>query len=278
MATELSPRLVRTLVAVAAMALMVLVGLSLQVARSDGSGLSVAGTPVADAQAPQMELVAGREPAPEPEPAPRENALTPPSEDGTPILEVRPGAEVELFSRPGGKPLVTLGDTTEWGSPTVLTVVERKGEWVGVPTEKLPNGELGWVKLGSEAFSVDSIGQEIEIDLSSMTGRLLRDGEVEREWTVSVGGPESPTPTGTFAITDKLTEGLNPVYGCCALPITATQPNLPTGWTGGNRMAIHGTTAALGTANSSGCVRSSDEDLRALIDAVPLGTPVEIHD
>ncbi len=274
MATELSPRLTRTLVAVAAMALMVLAGLSVQISRGEGSTLQVAGTATAGAAqaAPRIELVADREPAG------RENPLVQLPEKGTPILEVRSGAQVDLYSHPGGKPVVTLGDTTEWGSPTVLTVLERKGNWAGVPTEKLPNGELGWVKLGGEAFAVDSVAQKVEVDLSSMTARLLRDGKVEREWTIGIGAPDTPTPTGTFAITDELTSGLNPVYGCCALPITATQPNLPAGWSGGNRMAIHGTTSALGQATSTGCVRSSDDDLHALIDAAPLGAPVEIHD
>jgi hypothetical protein len=273
MATELSPRAIRTLVALAAMALMVLAGLSIQVSRSDGSSIAISGTASAGAaQAPKLKLVADREPAG------RENPLVPLPEDGTPVLQVRPGESVDLYSHPGGKPVVTLGDTTEWGSPTVLTVLERKGNWVGVPTEKLANGELGWVKLGGGSYEVDSVGTKVDVDLSSMTAKLLRDGEVERSWTIGIGAPDTPTPTGTFAITDKLTTGLNPVYGCCALPITATQPNLPAGWTGGNRMAIHGTTSALGQATSTGCVRSSDEDLHALIDAAPLGTPVEIHD
>ena len=62
----------------------------------------------------------------------------------------------------------------------------------------------------------------------------------------------------------------------CVLPITATQPNLPPGWTGGNRMAIHGTTSALGLANSNGCVRNGESDMRFLMAKAPLGTPVTI--
>ena len=159
-----------------------------------------------------------------------------------------------------------------------LTVVEREGNWVGVPTEKLPNGELGWLKLekGDDAYAVDSVGLEIEVDLSSMTASLLRGDEVERKWTVSIGAPDTPTPTGHFSVTDTLDNTFNASYGCCVLPITATQPNLPAGWTGGNRMAIHGTTAPLGLANSTGCVRTGEEDLRYLMSEVPLGTPVNI--
>jgi hypothetical protein len=272
MATELSPRVLRSLVAVAAMALMVLAGLSVQVSRGEGgSGIEISGTASAGAaQAPKLKLVADRETAG------RENPLLPLPARGTPVLQVRPGQDVDLHSHPGGEAVVTLGDTTEWGSQTVLTVLERKGNWVGVPTEELPNGELGWVKLGSDAFAVDSVGTKVDVDLSSMTAKLLRDGKVERSWTIGIGAPDTPTPTGTFSITDKLTTGLNPVYGCCALPITATQPNLPAGWTGGNRMALHG--GAVGGATSTGCVHTPDDDLRALIDSAPLGTPVAIHD
>lgn len=126
------------------------------------------------------------------------------------------------------------------------------------------------------AYAVDSVGIEIDVDLSSMTAEIQRDGKVVRSWTVGVGAADTPTPTGRYSVTDTLDNTFNPVYGCCILPITATQPNLPAGWSGGNRMAIHGTTAPLGQANSTGCVRSGEEDLRYLMSEVPLGTPVTI--
>jgi lipoprotein-anchoring transpeptidase ErfK/SrfK len=160
----------------------------------------------------------------------------------------------------------------------VLTVAERRGNWAGVPTHLLDNGELGWVRIDSPGLATDSVGVEIVVDLSEMRGQLLRDGEVEHSWQVSIGAPESPTPTGRFSITDVIVGDLNPVYGCCAMALSATQPNLPPGWTGGNRMAIHGTTDVLGAANSSGCVRSGEEDLQLLVDRVPVGTPVLIKD
>ncbi len=123
----------------------------------------------------------------------------------------------------------------------------------------------------------DSVGQAIVIDLSEMRAELTRKGEVERRWTVGIGGPGTPTPTGHFSITDEIEGGLNPVYGCCAIALSATQPNLPPGWSGGNRIAIHGTSEPLGAANSTGCIHSSDADLQALIEQVPLGTPVTIR-
>jgi lipoprotein-anchoring transpeptidase ErfK/SrfK len=68
-------------------------------------------------------------------------------------------------------------------------------------------------------------------------------------------------------------------YGCCIIPLSARQPNLPAGWAGGDRIAIHGTTRpeTIGQAASNGCLRASDADLRVLMRDVPIGAPVFIR-
>lgn len=196
--------------------------------------------------------------------------------DGFPTLQVRDGQQVELHSSPGGAVVDTLTDTTEFDSPVVLSVVKRKGNWAGVPTQLVPNGQLAWVKLNDKQLKTDSVHQEVRIDLSDFSAKLLRNGKVERAWTIGIGAPDTPTPTGRFSITDEIQGGLDPTYGCCAIALSATQPNLPAGWTGGNRIAIHGTSLPLGEANSTGCVHSGESDLLALIERAPLGTPVTI--
>jgi lipoprotein-anchoring transpeptidase ErfK/SrfK len=98
--------------------------------------------------------------------------------------------------------------------------------------------------------------------------------------TVGVGRPGSPTPVGRFAVTDKLSGSTyGPYYGCCILALSAHQPNLPPGWRGGDRIAIHGTNdpASIGAASSAGCPHARDADLRVLMRRVPLGTPVFIR-
>jgi lipoprotein-anchoring transpeptidase ErfK/SrfK len=85
---------------------------------------------------------------------------------------------------------------------------------------------------------------------------------------------------GRFAVTDKLSGyRYGPYYGCCIVALSAHQPNLPAGWTGGDRIAIHATnrSADLGQAVSHGCVRLRNEDIAYLYDVVPLGTPVFIY-
>jgi hypothetical protein len=278
---ELPTPVLRLLTIAAAALICAFAMFSLQISRGETGSLSFPGPARAEAaQVPAQPLPAAAQPVAAkpaaPEPTGRETPLVPLPASGTPTLTVRSGQSVELYSHPGGEPVATLAETTEFGSPTVLTVIERKGNWAGVPTEQLSNGDLGWVKLGGDDLSIDSVGQSIVIDLSSMSAKLLRGDEVERSWQVGIGAPDTPTPIGHFSITDEIQGGLNAAYGCCALALSATQPNLPPGWTGGDRMAIHGTSAPLGEANSTGCVHSGEADLLALLDKAPIGTPVTI--
>jgi lipoprotein-anchoring transpeptidase ErfK/SrfK len=201
---------------------------------------------------------------------------TPPAE----IVAVAAGASVSLRSRPGGPVALRAGDATSFGSPQRLGVVRREGRWLGVTTPDLPNGKLGWVDSRSADVRVERTRWSIHADVSERTVVLRRGGNAVRRLSVAVGRPGSPTPTGRFAVTDKLSGGdYGPYYGCCILAISATQPNTPPGWTGGDRMAIHGTSdpGSIGAASSAGCLRAADDDLQLLMRSVPVGTPVVIR-
>ena len=196
------------------------------------------------------------------------------------IVRVLPGATVALRARPNGPATLRAGDTTEFGSPQRLGVVRRRGRWLGVTTPALPNGTLGWVDRRSRSIRVERTRWAIHADVSSRTVVLRRTGRRVRRLSVAVGRPGSPTPTGRFAVTDKLSGGsYGPYYGCCILALSATQPNTPPGWTGGNRMAIHGTSdrSSIGAAASAGCLRAADSDLQHLMKRAPVGTPVVIR-
>lgn len=191
---------------------------------------------------------------------------------------VRDGRSVELRESPGGSVIASVGDTTEFGSPTSFSVVERRGDWAGVPTAELPNGELGWVRLDPQSVGQGSTEASLRLDLSKQRAQLLEGERVTRSFTVTIGAPDTPTPIGRFAVTDELTSGLNYVYGCCAIALAATQPHLPAGWTGGDRIAIHGNPEdSAGGATSNGCPHARAADLRATIEALPLGAPVVIE-
>lgn len=203
-------------------------------------------------------------------------AIAPPAE----IVRVRPGHSLTLRSRPGGPAALEVAQTTDFGSPQTLGVVRRRGPWLGVTTPALPNGSVGWVHSSDPGLTVARTRWSIHADVSRRRIVLRRDGRPVRRLDVAVGRPEAPTPTGRFAVTDKLSGGrFSPYYGCCVLAMSATQPSTPPGWTGGNRMAIHGTSdpGSIGAASSAGCLRAADGDLQVLMDRVPLGTPVLIR-
>jgi lipoprotein-anchoring transpeptidase ErfK/SrfK len=238
-----------------------------QRARSDSSPQTAAPQP-AEAAAPALEPI--QEVAPTP----------PPKPPGTQILRVRAGETVNLRSKPRGKVVREVAAATQFGSPTTLTVAAERGGWVGVTSTDLPNGKLGWVKKQNTATEQRRTKLTIRVDLSQRRLRLVNGDRTLREVTVGIGRPGSPTPTGRFAVTDEL-EGANygAYYGCCILALSGHQPNLPPGWPGGDRLAIHGTSnpAGIGGRPSAGCLHAGESDLRALMRRVPLGTPVIIR-
>ena len=156
----------------------------------------------------------------------------------------------------------------------------RHGRWLAVTEAAVRNNRIVWVDAKSGALRYTRTRLELDVDLSARTLTVRRNGDAMRRLSIGVGRAGSPTPTGTFAVTDKLKGGAySAAYGCCILSLSATQPNLPVGWTGGNRIAIHGTLSSndFGRAVSAGCVHASDSDLRYLMRMVPLGTPVVIR-
>jgi len=196
------------------------------------------------------------------------------------FLVVRPRREAVVRSRPGGAVVARLGTRTECGSPTTCAVVRRRGRWLGVVTTHLPNGQLGWVDPRESPLRGRRTRLSLVLDLSARRLVLKRGSRVLRRMTVGVGRPSSPTPVGRYAVTDKLAgSAYGPYYGCCILALSAHQPNLPAGWRGGDRVAIHGTNdlSSIGAASSAGCPHARDADLRVLMRRVPLGTPVFVH-
>jgi lipoprotein-anchoring transpeptidase ErfK/SrfK len=173
-----------------------------------------------------------------------------------------------------------VGARTQFGSPTTLTVAARHGAWVGVTSTDLPNGTLGWLKGKDAGLAKTRTRLAIRVDLSSRRLQLVRGRRVLRTAVVGIGRPGSATPTGRFAITDKLPGSrYGPYYGCCLMALSGHQPHTPAGWQGGDRLAIHGTNdpSSIGEPASAGCLHADAEDLKVLMRRVPLGTPVFIR-
>jgi lipoprotein-anchoring transpeptidase ErfK/SrfK len=253
---------------------------SLGVARADGAEPSQPDATGRDEDKPRAEAQPPAAQAPAPGTATEDQAtfqLNPPP-GAYPVLAVRRGAKVEIYSEPGGGKIVDVaGKRTAFGSPTVFGVIREQEGWAGVSTPAVPNGQVGWVRIDPAVVKPAATRSAIVVNVTERVAELREDGEAVLTFPVSVGAPGSDTPLGRYAVTDTFRGGLIPDYGCCALAISATQPRLPSGWLGGNRIAIHATDGPLGQAISHGCVRADDEAVSELVSRVPLGAPVFVR-
>jgi hypothetical protein len=192
-------------------------------------------------------------------------------------LAARPlHSTVVLRAEPRGKALVRVGPRGALGGPLVLGVVGVRGPWLEVTAQALSNGHFGWVKFGRDV-AVHPVRSKLHISLARRELVVLRGDGVVRRIRVGIGSPGSPTPTGRFAVAEKLSGPFGPAFGCCILALTAHQPRLPAGW---NRnvtyyIAIHAGSGE-GSAVSAGCLHMRETDVRYLMRTVPLGTPVQI--
>jgi L,D-transpeptidase catalytic domain len=194
------------------------------------------------------------------------------------IVTVDAGQTVGVRSTPGGSVIDRLSSRDEFGQSTVLGVIARRGSWAAVSDPDLGNGRLGWIQLAGRAVAQSSTSWSVQVRRGARTALISYLGRVVRRLRVGTGGPDSPTPLGRYSITDKLPGArYSPVYGCCILALSAVQPQLPAGWRGGDRVAIHGTAPGVPPSTSSaGCIHASQGDLRFMMARLPVGTPVTI--
>jgi lipoprotein-anchoring transpeptidase ErfK/SrfK len=187
------------------------------------------------------------------------------------------GRSVAVRARPDGKVLATISARTEFGSPQTLAVAFRKGDWIAVRSPALGNRRVGWVH--TKPLRLVQRPVRLDVDLSRRVLLVREESRVLRTVSVAIGAPDTPTPAGRFYVTDKLPgRDFGSYYGCCILALSGRQPNLPEGWSGGDRLAIHGSpTPTWGEAVSNGCLHAPEADLRYLMKTVPLGTTVRVH-
>ena len=145
-----------------------------------------------------------------------------------------------------------------------------------------------WVE-GTKVAWLDPAGlqrrrNEFLVVVSMERGRMyvLHDGEIEQVGRVTLGDEVSPTPRGTFAITDRVEVPveLQDTYGRRALGMSVLQDQLPPGWSGGNQVAIHGgpdSPDPSRTASTAGCIVVTPDLLEWLWRRTPPGTLVVVQ-
>jgi lipoprotein-anchoring transpeptidase ErfK/SrfK len=194
---------------------------------------------------------------------------------GSDVAAPRTPGALLIHAAPGSnRVLARVRTRTVFGSPTRLAVVGETGDWLAVISAKLGNRVRGYVFRPQVDLAHDPFS--LEVDRSARLLTVWRMGVKLGRFRVAVGTPSTPTPQGRFAITDKLANFWPSVYGCCAIALSGRQPLPTSGWSGGNRLAIHAGTG-IGGAVSSGCIRASASDMRFLMRTLPLGTQVVVH-
>ncbi len=183
-----------------------------------------------------------------------------------------------MRSSPGGHVYAKVPLHTEFGSPDAMWVVRTSGPWLGVVSPIAGNGKVGWIPAAVAALG--RVNWELQVALSKRELTVLHDGQAVAHYSIAVGAPTAPTPTGRFAVTDRLNTG-DPTgpYGCCILALSAEAPHAIQDWSGGNRIAIHSTpeTSSIGQPVSHGCMRLTLPEGRWLLNHIPLGTPTVIR-
>jgi lipoprotein-anchoring transpeptidase ErfK/SrfK len=217
---------------------------------------------------------------PPPAKVPAEPGKLPP---GHGYILARVREDVLAYDRPNGRPTAWLRTKTPFGEPRTLGIAKVRDDrrWLGVHSPVFANGDIGWIPNDPNALDLSRTRYSLHVSLSNTQIALRRGDKVVRDIPIAIGRAGTETPSGRFQITDKLPASRFPQgpYGCCIIPLSARQPNLPAGWAGGDRIAIHGTSQpeSIGQAASTGCLRASDSDLQVLMRDVPVGAPVFIR-
>ena len=106
-----------------------------------------------------------------------------------------------LRASPGGRIVARIGRRTEFGSRRVVAVTGRRHGWLRViATER--RGRQAWLR--ASAARLGSTNVWIRVDRSRRRLTLRRGDRVLRRFPVAVGRPDTPTPLGRYAVTDRL--------------------------------------------------------------------------
>lgn len=189
----------------------------------------------------------------------------------------------KIYPEAGAGTPTTLTAKTIYGSPRVFlatgaTAGTSKHGWVQVRTPDRPNAGLGWVP--ASAVTLTRMRHQVTVNLKTRKITVLKDGKSTASGGAAIGAPATPTPTGTYYITDRVTPPKGSVYGSYAAGLSAhseTKSVQTEFGRGDGQVAIHGwkDPSVFGKAVSHGCIRVPATVLDA-VKALPLGTPVTI--
>ncbi|MEE2768488.1 MAG: L,D-transpeptidase [Actinomycetota bacterium] len=184
---------------------------------------------------------------------------------------------LEVFKTPGS-------DQATWILPNpgpgegerALLVLGAESGWLRVSVPVRPNGTVGWIHE-DQVFTV-TYQARIIVDLYQRSVEAWEGGILVSEGTIASGSDETPTPAGSFFVTE-IQEYSDPGSGTNTWLIgtSAYSESLDPTADGDPAVAIIGVgdPRDLGKAISQGCIQVPFRVLQRLAQ-LPLGTPVQI--
>jgi lipoprotein-anchoring transpeptidase ErfK/SrfK len=197
---------------------------------------------------------------------------------------------ITAYDRPSrtAHALATLSRTTDYGVPRTFLVVDDREDgdadraaqpgWLRVLLPVRPNGTTGWIDAAQVHLASTDFSVTVQLGAHRVT---VYEGErTVLQTDAVIGSPETPTPLGTFYVTDPVDRQSAPdtVYGAFALGLSGFSEVLTHFEGGPAQIALHGTNRPdqLGQAISNGCLRVPNDVIVRIAHTVPLGTPVHI--
>jgi lipoprotein-anchoring transpeptidase ErfK/SrfK len=184
-------------------------------------------------------------------------------------------AQLAVYSAPNGAVTENLRNPQSTGAPLTFLVADRQGDWIQVDLAQRPNGSTGWVK--ASAVTLARLDYSLRASTEQNTLSLYKDGTLVKTYSAATGTGGTPTPHGSFYITELL-EPTNSGYGPYAFGLSAFSDVLSDFGGGPGQIGLHGTddASSIGRSASHGCIRLANRDITELAGMLPLGTPITI--
>ncbi len=170
----------------------------------------------------------------------------------------------------------SYANPTYFKNPLVFDVVRNQGAWLEVSLLARPNHQTGWIRRSDVTLSTTRY--RLVLRLSTFDLQAFEGDRKVVETHVVVGRPDTPTPLGTFFLTEKIAKWEGSAYGPWILATSAYSETLDSFSGGLPQVAFHGTNEPqlIGTRASNGCIRMPDAVDLKLHDLLPAGTPITI--
>ena len=134
----------------------------------------------------------------------------------------------------------------------------------------------------AEAMAADNQSKpqrKIVVSLADRKLAVVEAGRVVKIFSVAVGAPKSPSPSGSYEIVNRLSEPTYYGFGK-VVPPGKSNP-VGTRWIGlsAKGYGIHGTNdpKSIGHNVSHGCIRLRNDEIEKLFEMVGVGDAVELH-